>query len=38
MSVSYNNSKGENDLEQSILDTWSVFWWTGKQEGGLIEF
>ena len=35
-SVNDNNSKGENDLGQSILETNTFFWWTVNQEEGLI--
>ena len=34
--VHFNNRKGDNNLGQIILETQSVFWWTGKKEEGLI--
>ena len=36
ISVYSKNRKGDNDLGQSILQTWSVFLWTGDQKGGLL--
>ena len=30
--MNFNNSKGSHDMRHSILQTQSIFWWTGKQK------